>query len=448
MLSRLTDNPISNLPFLGKVIERVAISQLQSYLSDNNLHSRMQSAYRQNHSTETAILRVQNDILSALGQRQEAILVLLDFSAAFDTIDHDVLLNRLSTRCGVKGTALKWIASYMANRTQSVIVGDVQSDPHPLAFGVPQGSVAGPLLFTLYSAPLQDIIESHGIKCIFYADDSQLYLVFNPEDRDRALQKLEACIADIRAWCAANKLVLNDNKTELIHFASRFNTTPTQVKISIGDVEIVSSPSARNLGAIMDTSLCMSDHVSNIVKSAMIAIRKIGQIRQYLDANTTARLVHAFVTSKLDSMNSLLYGLPQNEIAKIQLVQNTAARLVLCKSRREHVTPLLRQLHWLPVEYRSKFKILLLTYKAMNAMAPAFICDLIQRYVPERELRSSCENFLVESRTNNKFYGERAFVTASPFLWNHLPSNLRHATSVEMFKSRLKTHFFCKCFEQ
>ncbi|XP_072039182.1 uncharacterized protein [Amphiura filiformis] len=181
--------PISNLPFLGKVIERVAISQLQSYLSENNLQARSQSAYRQHHSTETAILRVQNDILSALDRRKEAMLVLLDFSAAFDTIDHGMLLDRLCTRYGIKGTALNWIESYMADRTQSVLIDDVQSDPLPLSYGVPQGSVAGPLLFTLYSAPLQDVIESHGINCVFYADDSQLYLVFNPEDRDSALQK-------------------------------------------------------------------------------------------------------------------------------------------------------------------------------------------------------------------------------------------------------------------
>ena len=438
--------PISNLPFLGKIIERVAVSQLQSYLSDNHLHSSMQSAYRQHHSTETAILRVQNDVLSALDQRQEAILVLLDFSAAFDTIDHDVLLKRLSQRYGITGTALDWIASYMSHRTQSVLIDGVPSDRRWLDFGVPQGSVAGPLLFTLYSAPLQDIVESHGLKCVFYADDSQLYLVFNPEDRDSVLRKLEACIADIRAWCAANKLVLNDSKTELIHFVSRTSTATDSVKITIGKSEISASRKVRNLGAIMDASLCMSDHVDNICRSAMVAIRKIGQIRQYLDDTTTKRLVHAFVTMRLDSANSLLYGLSQNEIAKVQRVQNTAARLVLCKSRREHITPLLQQLHWLPVEYRAMFKVLLLAFKAMNAMAPAFICDLILPYVPARQLRSSSENFLVASRPKTKFYGERAFVAAAPYLWNRLPEDVRKATTVPMFKSRLKTHLFSKCF--
>ncbi|XP_072037296.1 uncharacterized protein [Amphiura filiformis] len=439
--------PISNLPYLGKVIERVAVLQLQSYLTDNHLHFRIQSAYRRHHSTETALLRVQNDILSALDQRQEAFLVLLDFSAAFDTIDHGLLFRRLATRYGIQDTALSWIQSYMSGRTQSVSIKNVLSDALPLIYGVPQGSVAGPLLFTLYSAPLHDLIQSHGVSSIVYADDTQLYLTFNPEDRESAIKKIETCIADIRFWCSTNKLVLNDKKTEFIHFSSQFSKSPAvQSQLSIGETVIQSSPRARNLGAVMDSSLRMTNHVDNLCRSAMCAIRKIGQIRQYLDNNTTCRLVHAFVTSRLDSVNSLLYGLSQSEIAKIQRVQNTAARLVLCASRREHITPLLCQLHWLPVEYRSMFKILLLTYKAMNEMAPAFICDLVNLYVPTRPLRSSCATRLQLARSNTKFYGDRSFVVAAATLWNRLPADVRQATSLPMFKSRLKTHLFRQCF--
>ena len=194
--------PISNLAFLGKVIERLAVKQLQSYLSDNHLYASTQSAYRPCHSVETAIVKVQNDILAALDKGKEALLVLLDFSAAFDLIDHKQLLDRLITRYGVKGKAFKWFASYLCGRSQSVVINDTESDPVTLECGVPQGSVAGPIAFTLFSAPLQDVIESHGVNSAIYADDTQLYVTFSPDERMQAIKKIEACVDGIRAYGA------------------------------------------------------------------------------------------------------------------------------------------------------------------------------------------------------------------------------------------------------
>ena len=357
--------PISNLPFIGKIIERIAIQQLQTYLSENNLHARMQSAYRSFHSVETALLKVQNDILRALDKHQEALLLLLDFSAAFDTIDHNQLLNRLTSRYGVKGKVLQWISSYLNGRTQSVAIGNVLSDPVDLNCGVPQGSVADPLIFTLFSAPLQDIIESHGLQSVVYADDTQIYFTFPPKDRLLAVQKIESCVADIRSWCQRNWLVLNDGKTELMYITSKFirNRTEWKPAIKIGNAIIQPSPLARNLGVIMDSSLNMSSHVNNVCKSAMFGIRNIGQIRQYLTQDSTAKLIHAFVTSKLDSCNSLLFGLMDRDVMKVQRVQNTAARLVLRVISTWNITPALESLHWLPIQQRAVYKILLITFK-------------------------------------------------------------------------------------
>ena len=436
--------PISNLPFIGKIIERIAIQQLQTYLSENNLHARMQSAYRSFHSVETALLKVQNDILRALDKHQEALLLLLDFNAAFDTIDHNQLLNRLMSRYGVKGKVLQWISSYLSGRTQSIAIGNVLSDPVDLNCGVPQGSVAGPLIFTLFSAPLQDIIESHGLQSVVYADDTQIYFTFPPRDRLLAVQKIESCVADIRSWCQRNWLVLNDGKTELMYFTSKFirNRTEWKPAIKIGNAIIQPSPLARNLGVIMDSSLNMSSHVNNVCKSAMFGIRKIGQIRQYLTQDSTAKLIHAFVTSKLDSCNSLLFGLMDRDVMKVQRVQNTAARLVLRVSRREHITPALESLHWLPIQQRAVYKILLITFKALRGMAPAFISDLLALYKPSRVLRSSSDCQLRVIKSSTKFYGERSYAFAAAKLWNKLPTSIRHATNPGIFKAKLKTHLF------
>ncbi len=367
---------------------------------------------------------------------------MLDFSAAFDTLDHQQLLSRLISRYGITGSVLKWITSYLEGRTQSVAIGEVLSDPVPLTCGVPQGSVAGPLMFTLFSAPIQDIIASHDLQSIVYADDTQIYYTFHPKDRQLAVQKIEACVADIRSWCQRNCLVLNDSKTELMYFSSKFISTDWKPEVRIGNATIIPSSKAKNLGVIMDPSLCMNYHVNNVVKNAMFGIRKIGQIRHFLTKESTAKLVHAFVTSKLDMCNSLLFGLSDADITKIQRVQNTAARLVLRVSRREHITPALESLHWLPIKQRSMYKILLITFKALNGMAPVFISELLALYKPSRTLRSASERLLCVVKPKTKFYGERSYIHAAAKLWNSLPSDIRHSSSLSKFKSKLKTHLF------
>ena len=189
-------------------------------MSPNDLYSKYQSAYRKYHSTETALLKVQNDILCAIDSHKEVILALLDLSAAFDTIDHGILLKRLETRFGVTGTALDWFRSYLIGRTQSVVVNGSSSEPKELLYGVPQGSVLGPILFTLYCAPLEDILKRHLIDFMMYADDTQMYITCDKANNSK--EAIEACIAEIRDWMSTNKLVLNDNKTEVMHIHSTY----------------------------------------------------------------------------------------------------------------------------------------------------------------------------------------------------------------------------------
>ena len=212
--------PVSNLAFVSKIIEKVVglSTRLSDHLTENNIYEPFQSAYRKNHGTETALLRVQNDILHAIDNKRGVFLVLLDLSAAFDTIDHGVLLSRLSS-IGVKGSALEWIRSYLSDRAQAVNINGCLSSIFPLLFGVPQGSVLGPKFFTIYSAPITNIARKHGLLVHMYADDTQLYLPFdlyNDKDELATRKRMESCIVDIKSWMTANKLKLNDDKTELI----------------------------------------------------------------------------------------------------------------------------------------------------------------------------------------------------------------------------------------
>ena len=171
--------PISNLPFLSKTLERVVAAELNTYLTDSNLFSSLQSAYRRHHSVETALLRVGNDFLVALDNGNEVLLVLLDYTAAFDTVNHSILLHRLEHRFGISGTVLCWLKSYLNDRSQYVKVDGFDSSSISLNYGVPQGSVLGPLLFTLYVSPIEDIIKHHSLDAMFYADDTQIYIALN-----------------------------------------------------------------------------------------------------------------------------------------------------------------------------------------------------------------------------------------------------------------------------
>ena len=176
--------PVSNLKFLSKVIEKVAAMRLTNYLCDNDLNESLQCGYKKHHSCETALLRVQNDILKSIDDKQCVVLLLLDLSAAFDTVDHKILLHRLRSRFGIKGKALSWLQSYLTDRSQSVQIDGFTSSVRPLRFGVPQGSVLGPLLYLLYTAPLGDLIRWHDMDFHLYADDTQLYTTFSCDDKD------------------------------------------------------------------------------------------------------------------------------------------------------------------------------------------------------------------------------------------------------------------------
>ena len=437
--------PVSNLTYISKLVERLVATRFIDYIAANNLQELFQSSYTKFHSTETALIRVQNDILTAIDGRKCVLLVLLDLSAAFDTVDHSILLSRLASRYGVKDIALKWFKSYLSDRVQAVLIDGKESKLHHLLCGVPQGSVLGPILFILYTSPLADLLKECGISYHFYADDTQLYISFDLHEHQDVISKMEQCIEKVRTWMADNFLKLNDEKTEVLFFGSKnlianLDASP----MTIGSEQIAPTDVAKNIGAYMDKYLNMDTQVSQVCKGAWLHLRNIGKIRPYLTESCTEKLIHAFVSSKLDSNNGLLYGTPKDKLDRLQRVQNAAARLVTRTRKYDHITPVLQSLHWLPVHQRIHYKILLLTFKSLAGKAPSYLQELLEVSTQSRSLRSNDQRLLVCPKSKCVKYGDRSFRVAGPTLWNKLPLKIRLSESVEEFKSQLKTHLF-KC---
>ena len=283
-------------------------------------------------------------------------MVLLDLSAAFDTIDHSTLLSCLRNWFGVGGCVLKWFTSYLTDRYQSIKIGSTLSDVCKLLFGVPQGSVLGPLLFSLYTTPLSLIISRHkGIKFHFYADDSQVYIHLSHKNVSAAFEKLNRCLDDVKEWMSTSKLKLNPDKTELIIFGSKRQRDKLKAcfPIDILGNSLCPADSVKNLGVWFESDFSLSKHVQNVCKSCFVKLSDFRHVRQFLTHDVSVLVANALVSSRLDYCNSLFRSLSKFNLRKLQCIQNSAARIVSNTSRYTSITPVLRKLHWLPVEQRS-----------------------------------------------------------------------------------------------
>ncbi|XP_062613812.1 uncharacterized protein LOC134275555 [Saccostrea cucullata] len=277
-----------------------------------------------------------------------------------------------------------------------------------------------------------------------YADDTQIYLVIKPNETWPDLKsRLETCLANVRSWMCANLLKLNQDKTEFIVFSpkSQLKRSFTH-QLDFDDSVICESDCVKNLGVFFNKSLTMETQISAVSKSCFYHLRNISRIRPFITEDACKTLVVALVTSRLDYGNALLYGITETNISRLQRVQNTAARIVTRTRKHDHISEVLISLHWLPVKFRTYYKILLYTFKVLQGTSPSYLKELITVYQPSRTLRSYDSKQLVKPRVRTETYGTRRFDHAAATLWNGLPDALRFQTSLLAFKRDLKTHLF------
>jgi len=383
-----------------------------------------------------------------IDKKENVLLLLLDLSAAFDTINHDLLLKKLHRSFGIMETALNWLKSYLSNRTFKVTVNKGSSSQCTLDIGVPQGSILGPLLFILYTKDLESIVSKFGFSVHLYADDTQIYFSFDVHSDNPDLEAIKVCFQEIKQWMLKNFLKLNEDKTELLDIGPYVSTIKS---LNLGSLEINPVGTAKNLGFLFDHQMNLDAQVNAVSQICFLNQRNLSKIGSKLSYDLKVQMVHSNILCFIDYCNSAYFGLTEKNLQKLQKIQNNAVRFIYGlygKRRRESVTPYLKKLHFLPVRWRIKFKIALLVFKCINNLAPDYLKNLIYlRDIKRRSSRLDDDFFLLKIPPKFNFSrSEAAFSMCGPKIWNELPFDVRCLSSIDAFKSALKTFYFSKAF--
>ena len=427
--------PIANLLFFSKLIERVVLLRLDDHMNRHALHSSYQFGYKKHISTELMLLQIVDEILMGMDSGNCTVVLFLDLSAAFDTIDINILLDILSKEIGMGGVALKWMQSFLMGRKQAVQIDECFSEFLEVNFGVPQGSSLGPVLFNIYVRSLPTVFKKCNFNCGSFADDTNGRKSFAISFQFTNLTaKITECLDEIKIWMDTFFLKINASKTEILLCYPRELSEQIIIQGVIYENDCIRfSNEVKNVGVWLDQMLNFNKQVNATVSSCYKSIKDIGSIRNSLSKKDAESLVHAAVASKLDYCNSLYYGISLNTLNKLQKVQNAAARLIARVNSRTSISPVIYNLHWLRIESRVIFKLLLIVHKTVWG-----ICNTMSINF-KNYTRSDDDYLLLQPSSVKTKYGQRTFSYAAPKLWNALPYNIRSEQLTDKFKKMLKS---------
>lgn len=426
--------PVTNLPFISKLIERIVSIRITAHLEKHNLMDIHQSAYRQRHSCETALNSIFNDVFLAMDRGDVTLVLLLDMSTAFDCVDHSILLSKLS-KLGIAGGALLWIEGYLSERSQSVKIADSFSPPRLLKYGVPHGSVLGSLLFSLYMIGIDSLFAAHNVRYKLYADDIQVYISTSVTSVSESLATLERCVKELKVWLANIYLHLNEQKTEAIILGTTAAVRRCgSQSIRVGESDICFRSSVRNLGVIIDSGLTMNEQVSKICRSSFAQLRLIGRLNRVLNFKTRLSSVQALVFPHLNYCASLLVGVSKKRLKRLQRIINASARFVL---KNRNIDSFIKDRGWLSIDQLVKLRFLCLVHSVMTTGQPSYLRDLLKETVGQRSTRSSSQSLLLIPRCRLKV-GGRSFSILAARMWNAVPLNIRNLKSSSSFREKVE----------
>ena len=434
--SKTNYRPISVISHVAKVVEKVVQRQIMNYLIDYDLICVDQSAYRKYHNTQTSLHKCTEDWIDNICDKEYTAVCFLDISKCFDTIDHKILLTKLS-RYGINDLEALWFSSYLRNRSQFVKCNGEISSKCYVPIGVPQGSVLGPILFSLF---VNDI-SSHVYPCNvnLYADDTLLYCTGH--DVTEATEKLQVSLNEVSKWYNGNRLALNAKKSQCMVIASKYQTrNECTLNVSLNNTIIEQVNNVKYLGVIIDNNLTWNDHVSMLCKNLSFKVSQLSRSRNVVTKEMMLTIYNSIIQPTIDYAITVWGHTTMTNISKIQRLQNLSARIIMNNFDYINVRgiDLVKELKWMNVLERIKYFEQLLMFKCIHGMAPDYLCDQVTMNIDIRNVvtRSHDMNMHVPF-PKNEFAKKSVFYSGAKN-WNSLSTENKTVTSIECFKRKLK----------
>lgn len=432
--------PISILPPASKILEKVVHQQLTEYSEKQKILLPSQSGFRKNYSTTTALLKINDDIITSTDKGMITVVILLDMSKAFDSIDHELLLSKLHYY-GIRDTAGKWFNHYLINRTQNVELKDQKgtklSDDAVILSGVPQGSILGPLLFNIF---ISDIVKVTD-KCTphFYADDIQLLYSFYPKDICASIEIINQELNNIFIWTTKNGLKINTQKTVAMIYGNKHtrNLPQTIPNIKMNNDTINISQQSKNLGLLMDDQLSYDKHVANLCKSAYITLKGLYQVRDYISIEARLKLCESLVLSRLNYCDAVYGPCLTVELSnRLQMVQNACIRYSLNIPYREHISPYLKQLDWLNMKTRRWIHLCCIVYSVIQSNTPLYLSQKIEKRSTAHSVETRDRDTTLSVPIHQTEHYKRSFTYQATKIYNQIPKELKN-NSVASLKRKI-----------